>query len=106
MLEPTPPYGGNAEFLDALYEQFLRDPASVDLEWRAYFEKIAPPAAADRPHAPIRTAIAERAHDPPRAAGAVAQEGQDNAKQAAVSRLIQIWINRGHLIARLDPLGL
>jgi 2-oxoglutarate dehydrogenase E1 component len=105
MLEPTPPYGGNAEFLDALYEQFLRDPASVDLEWRAYFEKIAPPAAADRPHAPIRTAIAERAHDPPRAAGAVAQEGQDNAKQAAVSRLIQIWINRGHLIARLDPLG-
>jgi 2-oxoglutarate dehydrogenase E1 component len=105
MLEPTPPYGGNAEFLDALYEQFLRDPASVDLEWRAYFEKIAPPAATDRPHAPIRTAIAERAHDPPRAAGAVAQEGQDNAKQAAVSRLIQIWINRGHLIARLDPLG-
>ena len=30
----------------------------------------------------------------------------DNAKQAAVSRLIQIWINRGHLIAKLDPLGL
>jgi len=23
MLEPTPPYGGNAEYLDALYEQYL-----------------------------------------------------------------------------------
>jgi 2-oxoglutarate dehydrogenase E1 component len=107
MLEPTPPYGGNAEFLDALYEQFLRDPASVDVQWRTYFESIAPPAAGDRPHAPIRTAIAQRAHDPPpRAPGNVALEAQDNAKQAAVSRLIQIWINRGHLIAKLDPLGL
>ena len=29
-----------------------------------------------------------------------------SAKQAAVSRLIQIWTNRGHLVANLDPLGL
>jgi len=107
MLEPTPPYGGNAEFLDALYEQFLRDPASVAAQWRTYFESIAPPSAGDRPHAPVRSAIAARAHDPALpGARAAAAEGQDNAKQAAVSRLIQIWINRGHLIAQLDPLGL
>src|SRR4029077_6793864 len=29
-----------------------------------------------------------------------------NAQQAAVSRLIQVWINRGHLLASIDPLGL
>ena len=29
-----------------------------------------------------------------------------SAKQAAVSRLIQVYANRGHLIANLDPLGL
>ena len=45
MLEPTPLYGGNADFLDALYEQYLRDPASVDERWRTYFERLAPPAA-------------------------------------------------------------
>ena len=28
------------------------------------------------------------------------------AKQGAVSRLVQIYANRGHLIANLDPLGL
>ena len=28
------------------------------------------------------------------------------AQQAAVSRFIQIWVNRGHLIAKVDPLGL
>ena len=31
MLEPTALYGGNADFLDALYEQYLRDPGSVAL---------------------------------------------------------------------------
>ena len=32
--------------------------------------------------------------------------GPADARQAAVSRLIQIWINRGHLVATIDPLGL
>jgi len=107
MLEPTPPYGGNAEFLDSLYEQYLRDPASVGLEWRKYFEAIAPPAGADRAHGPIRAALAERAKRPRSGATpAAAQEGERSARQAAVSRLIQIWTNRGHLVAKLDPLGL
>ena len=35
-----------------------------------------------------------------------AEDGAASAKQAAVSRLIQIWTNRGHLLAKLDPLGL
>ena len=38
--------------------------------------------------------------------GAASAEAGVNAKQAAVSRLIQIWTNRGHLVAKLDPLGL
>jgi 2-oxoglutarate dehydrogenase E1 component len=37
---------------------------------------------------------------------AVAAGGPASAKQAAVSRLIQVHANRGHLIANLDPLGL
>ncbi|HXR91941.1 MAG TPA: hypothetical protein VN750_16840, partial [Steroidobacteraceae bacterium] len=108
MLEPTPPYGGNAEFLDSLYEQYLRDPASVGLEWRKYFESIAPSAAAERAHGPIRTALAERAKQPRAGAipAAATQETEGGARQAAVSRLIQIWTNRGHLVAKLDPLGL
>jgi len=42
MLEPTPLHGGNAAFLDALYEQYLLDPASVDERWRKYFAQLAP----------------------------------------------------------------
>lgn len=106
MLEPTPLYGGNAEFLDALYEQYLRDPTSVEERWRSYFAQLAPAAAAgERPHGPIRAEIAQRAAEVRPKAGAGAA-GAASAKQAAVSRLIQVWINRGHLVAAIDPLGL
>src|SRR5688572_9849378 len=104
MLEPTPLFGGNADYLDSLYEQYLRNPGSVEPQWREYFERLAPAVASEPSHSAIRSAIAERAKLPP-----VAQSTGDernNAKQGAVSRLIQIWVNRGHLVARLDPLGL
>jgi 2-oxoglutarate dehydrogenase E1 component len=103
MLEPTPLYGGNAEFLDALYEQYLLDPGRVAEGWRRYFEQLGGPPR-ERAHGPLREALAARA-----AAGNVASaraQTADNARQAAVSRLIQVWINRGHLIANIDPLGL
>jgi 2-oxoglutarate dehydrogenase E1 component len=92
MLEPTPLYGGNAEFVDALYEQYLRDPASVDEHWREYFAQLAAPGS-EPSHQAVRAAIAARAAAgrPAPATGAPAA----NARQAAVSRLIQVWINRG-----------
>ena len=104
MLEPTPLFGGNADFLDTLYEQFLLDPASVEEHWRRYFESLPGGVGAERPRGPIEAQIAARAKAP-RAAAAAPARGAD-VRQEAVSRLIQIWMNRGHLIARLDPLGL
>src|ERR1700761_8996054 len=99
MLEPTPLYGGNADFLDTLYEQFLRDPASVEARWRTYFESLAPPAAGERSHGSVQAAIAARAQQPRivTATGGPAASGTGEAassKQAAVSRLVQIWTNR------------
>ena len=104
MLEPTPLHGGNAAFLDALYEQYLLDPASVDERWRKYFAQLGP-AGAERAHGPIRADIARRAAQG-RGAGITAPASGANAQQAAVSRLIQVWTNRGHLVASIDPLGL
>jgi 2-oxoglutarate dehydrogenase E1 component len=99
-LEATPLYGGNADFLDALYEQYLRDPASVAVRWRALFDSFAPPQPGELRNAPALGAQA----------GASAPlselDGAASAKQAAVARLVQIWTNRGHLLAKLDPLGL
>ena len=105
MLESTPLYGGNAGFLDALYEQFLRDPASVETRWREYFTQLGAPAG-ERAHGALRTAIAARAAAGRAAPPAADKDTAADARQAAVSRLIQVWINRGHLIDNIDPLGL
>ena len=115
MLESTPLYGGNADYLETLYEQYLRDPGSVPGQWREYFERLAPKSGVESAHGPLRTALAERAQRPRALAAPTDATGQNaagesssgaSAKQAAVSRLMQIWANRGHLVAHLDPLGL
>jgi len=107
MLEPTPLYGGNAAYLeDVLYERYLTDPGSVPARWREYFDRLAPRASAEQARGPVEAAIAARAHAPARAAAGAEPGEAASAKQAAVSRLIQIWTNRGHLVADLDPLGL
>ena len=106
MLEHTPLFGGNADYLDSLYEQYLRNPGSVEPRWREYFERLAPAVGSEPSHTAIRSAIAERARQAPVALAAPDGQDSNNAKQGAVSRLIQIWVNRGHLVAKLDPLGL
>ncbi|MEJ1961148.1 MAG: 2-oxoglutarate dehydrogenase E1 component [Gammaproteobacteria bacterium] len=106
MLEPTPLSGGNADYLDSLYEQYLRNPGGVDPRWREYFERLAPAVGSEPSHSAIRSAIADRARQAPLALAPPEPQGGNNAKQGAVSRLIQIWVNRGHLVAALDPLGL
>jgi 2-oxoglutarate dehydrogenase E1 component len=108
MLESTPLYGGNADYLEGLYEQYLADPGSVPAQWRSYFDGLGPKPAAERAHGPVIAGIAARATQPPLRVSAAtgSADAASGAKQAAVSRLIQIWSNRGHLIAKLDPLGL
>jgi 2-oxoglutarate dehydrogenase E1 component len=106
MLEHTPLFGGNADYLDSLYEQYLRNPGSLEPRWREYFERLAPAVGSEPSHPAIRSAIAERARQAPVALAAADGQDSNNAKQGAVSRLIQIWVNRGHLVAKLDPLGL
>jgi 2-oxoglutarate dehydrogenase E1 component len=99
--------GGNAGFIEDLYEQFLKDPAGVDPTWAAYFKGLRGSTPGEVAHGPIRERLLARLQAPPAPAGAgSAESGGASAKQGAVSRLIQIYANRGHLAANLDPLGL
>jgi 2-oxoglutarate dehydrogenase E1 component len=109
----TPLSGGNAPYVEALYEQFLADPQSVEPAWRDYFHhlqdglKLRDGAGAEQIHSTVQAGIVQRAGKPRLAAGsALAQSPDSAAKQGAVSRLVQIYANRGHLVANLDPLGL
>ena len=102
----TPLSGGNAAFVESLYEQYLNDPSSIDPTWRGFFDALPQHRAdPDRPHGPVIAEVAARMQAPMAEAPAGAG-GNNSEKQAAVSRLMQIYTNRGHLIARLDPLGM
>src|SRR5271170_5554233 len=96
--------GGNAAFIEELYDQFLRDPGSLDPKWREYFSALH--GTGEIPHGPIRERLVARLNSPLRAPAQGSDSDGASAKQGAVSRLIQVYMNRGHLIAKLDPLGL
>jgi 2-oxoglutarate dehydrogenase E1 component len=98
--------GGNAGFIEELYEQFLKDPNAVDPAWAAYFRHLQGGETGDVAHGPIRERLLSRANLSRPGSVDCAEPGGASAKQGAVSRLIQVYANRGHLTAKLDPLGL
>ena len=102
LYDSSPLFGANAPYVEDLYERFLADPASVPEAWRAYFSGVREGSGREVAHGPVKQSILERA-SLPRALAAPAA-GDDSWKQGAVSRLIQIYANRGHLVARIDPL--
>ena len=103
-LAGTPLSGGNAGYVEDLYERHLAG-EEIPADWKRYFAALAP-RGGERAHGPILREIAERAALPVRAVVAGGEDPALTEKQAAVSRLIQIYTNRGHLVAKLDPLGL
>jgi 2-oxoglutarate dehydrogenase E1 component len=113
LLASTPLSGGNAPYVEALYEQFLHDPQSVDATWRDYFLRLQDGlkqrdgVGAEQIHSVVQAGIVQRAGKPRMAVASTGTLSVDAAaKQGAVSRLVQIYANRGHLVANLDPLGL
>ncbi|TCO80803.1 2-oxoglutarate dehydrogenase E1 component [Plasticicumulans lactativorans] len=104
--------GGNAAFIEDLYEQFLQDPTSVAETWRAYFLGLQGTAGArsEHLHGPVREAFARLAQNPraiislPGAGETLNPEAAQ--KQAGVLRLINAFRTRGHQAANLDPLRL
>ena len=94
-----------------MYERFLGDPQAVDAAWRDYFSAMGG-LGSDVAHGPLRRRTGHRGRASRNGAASAAtpsaeQHAADGAaKQGAVSRLIQIYANRGHLVADIDPLGL
>jgi len=105
----SPLYSGNAAAVEALYEQFVADPDSVAEGWRRYFRSLGSDQT-EILHSPIRRRLIESARADRGNSIAVSTRGRPgvaaNEKQAAVSRMIQVYCLRGHQVADLDPLRL
>ncbi|HLP97404.1 MAG TPA: 2-oxoglutarate dehydrogenase E1 component [Sideroxyarcus sp.] len=96
-------FGGNNVFIEGLYEDFLRDPASVPDEWHEYFAAmVASSKAADVPHSQIQRNFAAL---PAGGAMPAAVQSDEDRKQAAVLQLINAHRFLGVRVADLDPLA-
>lgn len=104
-------FGGNAPYVEEMYENYLANPGSVPDNWREYFDALQHvPAvdgsnAKDVPHLPVVNAFAERAKQGQTkvvvASGADSEMGR---KRTAVQQLIAAYRNVGARWADLDPL--
>ncbi|HEU4663136.1 MAG TPA: 2-oxoglutarate dehydrogenase E1 component, partial [Dokdonella sp.] len=104
----SPISGGNAAFVEDLYEAWLADPASVGASWQAYFASLKGREAGDLPHSAAIARIEAAQKLGPRATALAPVAGGDapSQKQAGVLKLVTAYRSRGHLAARLDPLDL
>ncbi|MFH1808160.1 MAG: 2-oxoglutarate dehydrogenase E1 component [Pseudomonadota bacterium] len=81
---PTPGVatGANADYIEALYEDYQKNPSSLPASWQSFFQGF-------------ELSMCGRS--------CVAAERAD--KQSKVASLIYAYRSKGHVIARLDPLG-
>ncbi|MFW6079783.1 MAG: thiamine pyrophosphate-dependent enzyme, partial [Gemmatimonadota bacterium] len=87
----------NAAYIQELYERYLRDPDSVDPEWRGVLAALSPREAG---LVPVSPAEAEAR------AEALPAVGPEILRAAVASaELVDAYRLHGHRAARLDPLG-
>jgi len=103
-------FGGNAPYVEELYEAYLDNPGSVPDNWRSYFDALQHVPAVDGsesrdvPHAPVIESFAQRAKAN---AFTIKTSSEDLAvarKQVHVQSLIAAYRFLGSRWADLDPL--
>jgi len=103
-------FGGNAPYVEELYEAYLNNPGSVPDNWRAYFDAMQHVPAVDgssKPdvaHAPVVASFAERAKQGPIRTVTATRDAEMGRKRVAVTQLIAAYRFLGTHWANLDPL--
>jgi len=103
-------FGGNAPYVEEMYENYLTNPGSVPDTWREYFDALQHvPAtdgsnAKDVPHLPVVNAFAERAKAGGTRVVLASADQEMGRKRTAVQQLIAAYRNVGQRWADLDPL--
>jgi len=107
LFDSTLYFGGNAPFVEELYETYLDNPTAVSLEWRDYFDRLAQMpgfAARDVAHAPVIAAFAELARDGGFRLAAPQSPTSEHKKQSLVGQMVTAYRLLGTRWADLDPL--
>ena len=93
---------GHAAYLESLYESFINNPEDLSIEWLDFFTNLPdhPTSNGEISHQEIIKEFKNISRS-----NTVSKVSVDE-RQGKVVRLIQSYRNRGHLKAKLDPLGM
>jgi 2-oxoglutarate dehydrogenase E1 component len=103
-------FGGNAPYVEELYESYLNNPGSVPDNWRAYFDSMQHVPAVDgssKPdvvHSSVIASFAERAKQGPIRTVSASADAEMGRKRVAATQLIAAFRYLGSHWANLDPL--
>ncbi len=103
-------FGGNAPYIEDLYEDYLSNPGSVPEQWRAYFDAMQNVPGSngtdsrDIAHSPVQASFAERARMGPICRVVASPDAELGRKRVSVQKLIAAYRNIGSRWADLDPL--
>ncbi len=103
-------FGGNAPYIEDLYEDYLNNPGSVPEHWRAYFDAMQNVPGSngtdsrDIAHSPVQASFAERARMGPICRVVASPDAELGRKRVSVQKLIAAYRNIGSRWADLDPL--
>jgi 2-oxoglutarate dehydrogenase E1 component len=103
-------FGGNAPYVEEMYEAYLDNPGSVPDNWRAYFDALQHVPATDGSdsrdvaHAPVIESFAQRAKSNAFSVKASSADLAVARKQVHVQSLIAAYRFLGNRWADLDPL--
>ncbi|CAO1326799.1 unnamed protein product [Diamesa tonsa] len=105
--------GSNTQYVEEMYNTWLRDPAAVHASWDAYFRNnsySAPPSLAPVPRNHVLASQYLGSSLPSVGSGGAMASGRVDDKliddHLAVQAIIRSYQIRGHHIAKLDPLGI
>ncbi|XP_055707322.1 2-oxoglutarate dehydrogenase complex component E1 isoform X4 [Phlebotomus papatasi] len=99
--------GSSSNYVEDMYNAWLRDPASVHASWDAYFRNnsyTAPPSLAPVPKGHV--ALSEIRSLPGAVGSAMSSDEKVIDDHLAVQAIIRSYQIRGHHIAQTDPLGI
>ncbi len=103
------------DYIDDLYVQYVRDPSSVSDTWRQYFEQflVVTNKSSFKKNGDLTSgeSTADRVAEPRDRRGSTGDEATDQSIwmsriQDRVNQLVREYRVRGHLVAKLDPLGI
>ncbi|MEI7537455.1 MAG: 2-oxoglutarate dehydrogenase E1 component [Comamonadaceae bacterium] len=103
-------FGGNAPYVEEMYENYLADPGSVPDSWRGYFDALQHVPALDGsnskdvPHLPVINAFADRAKHGGTRVVLASSDAEMGRKRTAAQQLIAAYRTVGSRWADLDPL--